>query len=81
MVVIVISSSSASCIITIYIPKKQDRSGQRYVLLGSGPVGDNDLWHHHLGRFSPFLGSGPKGDDVLWNRGVNFFRPSIRPVP
>ena len=23
-------------------------------LLGSGPVGDDDLWHHHIGEFSPF---------------------------
>ena len=33
--------------------------------LGSGPVGDDDLWHHHIGEFSPFLDIGPKGDDVL----------------
>ena len=23
--------------------------------LGSGPVGDDDLWHHHIGKFSLFL--------------------------
>ena len=23
--------------------------------LGSGPVGDDDLWHHHIGGFSPFF--------------------------
>ena len=23
-------------------------------LLGRGPIGDDDLWHHHIGRFSPF---------------------------
>ena len=23
--------------------------------MGSGPVGDDDLWHHHIGRFSPFF--------------------------
>ena len=24
-------------------------------LLGSDSVGDDDLWHHHIGRFSPFF--------------------------
>ncbi len=22
--------------------------------MGSGPVGDDDLWYHHIGEFSPF---------------------------
>ena len=26
-----------------------------FSFLGSGPVGDDDLWHHHIGRFSPFF--------------------------
>ena len=44
--------------------------------LGSGPVGDDDLWHHHIGRFSPFLGSGPgRGrSPVEWGE-----IPSVRP--
>ena len=25
------------------------------LFLGSGPVGDDDLWHHHIGGFSPFF--------------------------
>ena len=37
-----------------------------FPFLGSGPVGDDDLWHHDIGRFSPFLGSGPVGDNDLW---------------
>ena len=37
------------------------------VFLGSGPVGDDDLWHHHIGRFSPF--SFPS------------VRPSVSPPP
>ena len=27
----------------------------RFIVRGSGPVGDNDLWHHHIGRFSSFF--------------------------
>ena len=28
--------------------------------LGRGPVGDNDLWHHHIGEFSPFFWQRPR---------------------
>ena len=47
------------------------------VLLGSGPVGDDDLWYHHIGRFSPFFFSFPSSDyhigEMGWkeNRGMS----------
>ena len=41
----------------------------RYSVMSSGPVEDNDLWHHHI------LGSSPVRDNDLWYHHIGRFSP------
>ena len=44
--------------------------------LDSGPVGDDDLWHHHVGGFSPFSFSFPSVRPSVPPPGQLALRPS-----
>ena len=90
--------AAALCIPGVRLPRrgaeKRRPGGQRCVLkplFGSGPVGDNDLWCHHILEtlfFLSLLGSGSEGDDDLWHHHIGRFslflfsvRPSVRLPP
>ena len=51
------SSFRFLCLTSVFFLRvlQSGRFGVPFSFLGSGPVGDDDLWYHHIGEFSPFF--------------------------